>query len=94
MAVSETPQPNASEQVAELNRKLSVMRHNVNNHLALVVAATELLRRKPELAPRLLDNILAQPERINSEIRSFSEAFETAFGAKRHHPLCERSGTA
>jgi hypothetical protein len=69
-------------QAAELNRKLSVMRHNVNNHLALIVAASELLRRKPEMAERLLVNILQQPERIISEVRAFSEDFEQALGLK------------
>ena len=87
MALPETPIAVAPEQVAELNRQLSVMRHNVNNHLALVVAASELLRRKPELAPRLVENILQQPERIAAEIRGFSEAFDAALGIQRHHPL-------
>ena len=35
------------EQIGELNRKLSTLRHDVNNGLALVVAAAEIIRRKP-----------------------------------------------
>ena len=66
----------APDQVADVLKKLSVMRHNVNNHLALVVAAGELMRRKPELAARLIGNILEQPERINKEIRAFAESLE------------------
>ena len=58
----------STEQIAELNQKLSVMRHNVNNHLALIVAASELIRRKPEMAPRLIENIMQQPERIIAEM--------------------------
>jgi hypothetical protein len=71
------------DQITELNRKLSVMRHNINNHLALVLAASELIRRKPEMASRLVDNLLQQPERINLELRGFSEAFESALGIAR-----------
>lgn len=71
------------DQIAELNKKLSAMRHNVNNHLALIVAATELLKRKPELAERMLGNIMQQPERIISEVRAFSEDFESALGIRR-----------
>ena len=44
-------------QIAELNQKLSSMRHNVNNNLALLVAALELIRRKPDLALKMVDKI-------------------------------------
>ena len=73
----------APEQIAELNKKLSAMRHNVNNHLAMIVAASELLKRKPEMMERMLDNILQQPEKIISEVRSFSDEFEGLFGITR-----------
>ncbi|HEV8541005.1 MAG TPA: hypothetical protein VGR78_01325 [Verrucomicrobiae bacterium] len=71
------------DQIAELNGKLSVMRHNVNNHLALIVAASELIRRKPEMSQRLVENIVQQPEKIISEIRSFSNELEAAIGITR-----------
>ena len=72
------------EQIAELNEKLSTMRHNVNNYLALIVAASELLKRKPEMAERMLTNILAQPERVITEIRTFSDDFENALQITRN----------
>ena len=74
----------STEQIAELNQKLSVMRHNVNNHLALIVAASELIRRKPEMAPRLIENIMQQPERIIAEMRACSDGFEAAVGVNRN----------
>ena len=73
----------APEQIAELNKRLSAMRHNVNNHLAMIVAASELLKRKPEMMERMLDNILQQPEKIISEVRGFSDQFEALFGITR-----------
>ena len=73
----------APEQIAELNKKLSTMRHNVNNHLAMIVAASELLKRKPEMMERMLDNIMQQPEKIIKEVRSFSDEFEAHFGITR-----------
>jgi hypothetical protein len=83
MPLPEKPVALSPEQIVELNKKLSTMRHNVNNHLALIVAATELLKRKPDLAQRMLENIMKQPERIISEVRVFSDEFETAMGIKR-----------
>jgi hypothetical protein len=73
----------SAEQIADLNKKLSVMRHNVNNHLALIVAASELIRRKPEMSQRLIENIIQQPERIIAELRAFSTDFENALGVAR-----------
>ena len=68
------------EEIADLRTKLSALRHNVNNHLALIMAAAELMRRKPEMAERLLDNILQQPDRIIQEVRSFSTNLECLLG--------------
>jgi hypothetical protein len=73
----------APDQIADLNRRLSMMRHNINNQLALIVAASELIRRKPEMAPRLIENILQQPDRMTQEMREFSEEFENALGIVR-----------
>ena len=78
MPLSDSSITLAAEQVADLNKRLSVMRHNVNNHLSLVVAACELIRRKPELARRMIDNIVQQPEKINEEVRQFSDAIESS----------------
>lgn len=86
MGMPETPVALSPEQIAELVKKLSVMRHNVNNHLALIVAATELIKRKPETAARFIENIANQPDRIVTEVKAFSEAFEIALGVKRPKP--------
>ena len=67
-------------QIADLNEKLSELRHNVNNHLSLIVASAELVRRKPELAERFLDALFDQPEKISLEIRAFSDTVEQALG--------------
>ncbi len=74
----------SAEQVADLNKRLSAMRHNVNNHLSLIVAACELIRRKPDLALRMVDNIVLQPEKITAEVREFSEGLESALGLKQN----------
>ena len=70
-------------QVAVLDRQLSELRHNVNNHLALMVAALELIRRKPDSAPRVIENLMEQPQKILDEIRRFSAEFEKAMKITR-----------
>ena len=70
--------PLSPEQVADLNRQFADLRHNVNNHLALMVAALELIRRKPEMIDRMVNNLTEQPQKILDEIKKFSEELERA----------------
>lgn len=86
MALPEQPVTLSPEQIEELNNTLSKMRHNVNNHLALIVAGTELIRRKPEVAAKFLDSMSQQPDRITAEIRAFSDVFEAACQIRRNRP--------
>ena len=71
------------EQIAELNRKLSSMRHDVNNQLSLVVAAVELIRHKPDTADRMLATLVEQPPRIADTLVKFCAEFERALGITR-----------
>jgi hypothetical protein len=75
--------PLSPEQVVDLNRKFADLRHNVNNHLALMVASLELIRRKPEMIDRMVNNLTEQPQKILEEIKHFSEEFEKALRITR-----------
>jgi hypothetical protein len=75
--------PLTPEQVADLNRKFADLRHNVNNHLALMVAALELIRRKPDMIDRMVNNLTEQPQKILDEIKHFSDEFERALQITR-----------
>ncbi|GEM_PF-1214863 len=70
-------------QIQELNQKLSTFRHNINNHLSLIVAAVELIRRKPDMAARLIETVAEQPQKISEEMRRFSEEFDRILGIQR-----------
>jgi len=83
MVLPQTTVSLSPEQVAELNTRLSEMRHNINNYLALIVAASELIRRKPEMIPRMIDTVSQQPEKIIADIQKFSAEFESALGIGR-----------
>jgi hypothetical protein len=71
------------EQIAELNRKLSSMRHDINNHLSLIIAAVELIRHKPATADRMLATLAEQPSRIADALKMFSADFEGVLGITR-----------
>lgn len=71
------------EQIEELNRKLSHMRHDINNNLALILAATELVRHKPHTLERMMGTLAEQPLKVTAAIAKFSAEFEKSFGIVR-----------
>lgn len=83
MILPEQPVTLSVQQIAELNQKLSTMRHDINNSLALVLAGVELMKVKPDTAPRMLGTIAEQPGRITALMRQFSAEFEETMGIKR-----------
>jgi len=71
------------EQVQNLNDKLSLLRHDINNQLSLIMAASELIRHKPQMAEKMMDALIEQPPKINAAMTRFSEEFEQAFGIRK-----------
>jgi hypothetical protein len=71
------------EQIAELNQKLANLRHDVNNDLALVVAALEVIRYKPQMTERMIATLTEQPPKIIESVAKFSGEFEKTFGIMR-----------
>jgi hypothetical protein len=83
MGLPQEPVSLTPDEVARLNRHLSDTRHSINNHLTLISTALELMRRKPESIPRMLDSLAEQPQRIRDEVVQFSDAFERALNIHR-----------
>ena len=83
MPLPDQPVSLTVEQVAELNGKLSAMRHDVNNYLSLIIASLELIRYKPETTERMLTTVGEQPPRIADALRKFSDEFERSLGMTR-----------
>ncbi len=83
MGLPDQPVTLTPEQVAELSKLLSTMRHDINGDLALIVAAAELIKLNPEITPRMLTTVLEQPTKIKDRADKFSAAFETILGIKR-----------
>jgi hypothetical protein len=71
------------EQIENLSRQLAAMRHDVNNHLAVSLAAVELIRHKPAMTERMLASLAEQPAKITQVVAQFSREFETTFGIMR-----------
>jgi hypothetical protein len=83
MGLPEKPVTLDIAQIEQLSQQLAIMRHNINNHLALIVASLELIRRKPDMVPSLTEKMAPQPDKIVAEMRQFSEFFEDTIGITR-----------
>jgi hypothetical protein len=83
MALPNAPVTLSVEQIGELNRKLSMMRHDVNGKLTQISLAVELLRLQPDGGERWLGMMAVQPQKIVAELSQFSRDFEAALGITR-----------
>ena len=83
MSAPTTPVTLSVEQLEELNNRLCALRHDVNNHLSLVVAAAELIKFNPESAGRMCATLAEQPPKISEVINKFSLEFEKTLGITR-----------
>lgn len=70
-------------QIEELNQKLSTLRHDVNNHLMLIMSAVELIRLKPENGERMLSMMAQLPQKIGGAVTQFSGELESALRITR-----------
>ena len=71
------------EQIEDLHRRLSRLRHDVNNNLSLIVAAAEMVRFKPDFLGRMMETLTQQTPKISDAMAQFSQEFERTFGITR-----------
>ena len=83
MSLPTEPVTLSVEQIGELNRKLSDLRHDVNNYASLTLASAELMRRRPESAERMMASLMEQPPKIITAIKLFSGELEAALRITR-----------
>jgi hypothetical protein len=69
-------------QLEELSRYFSTFRHDVNGCLALVVAATELIRYNPDVLKRMANTLIEQPPKIAGKVRELIEQCERTLGLR------------
>jgi len=76
MATPDHPITLSPQEIETLSHKLSDFRHNVNNYLSLIVAASDLIRRRPEAAGRFADALADPPQKIAQELQAFSDSLQ------------------
>ena len=72
MVLPDKPVTLSAQEIADLNSKLSAMRHDINNNLSLIMAGVELVRLKPETLNRMVATLSEQPAKISGTMTNFS----------------------
>ena len=83
MSLPTEPVTLSPEQIRELKQKLSDLRHDVNNNVALMLSALQMIRRKPESRDAMLDSFARQPQKVTDAVTRFSKDLEAALKISR-----------
>jgi hypothetical protein len=83
MALPTEPVTLSVEQIGELNRKISLLRHDVNNQISLITASVELIRCRPDAAERMLNMLVEHPRKISESVAQFTGDVESALHITR-----------
>ena len=61
-----------SEELGELQRKFSEIKHSINNALAVMMALSEMSQRRPDYAEKLATTVLSKAPQIVTGLQEFT----------------------
>jgi hypothetical protein len=80
--MNETSRPISPEELVELQKKFSEIKHSINNALAVMMALSEMSQRRPDYAEKLASTVLAKAPQIVSGLQEFTQLLNEKAGAK------------
>ncbi len=70
------------EELVELQKKFSEIKHGINNALAVMMALSEMSQRRPDYAEKLASTVLAKAPQIVSNLQEFTVLLNEKAGVK------------
>ena len=70
------------EELVELQKKFSEIKHTINNALAVMMAMAEMSQRRPDYAEKLASTVVTKGPQIVSGLQEFTQALNEKTGAK------------
>jgi hypothetical protein len=70
------------EELVQLQRKFSEIKHSINNALAVMMALSEMSQRRPDYAEKLATTVLSKAPQIVSGLQEFTQALNDKAGVK------------
>ena len=77
------PDPKISpEDLEQLRKKFSDIKHSINNALAVMMALSEMSQRQPDYSEKLASTVLAKAPQIVTSLQEFTQVLNEKAGAK------------
>ena len=70
------------EELVELQKKFSEIKHSINNALAVMMALSEMSQRRPDYAEKLASTVLTKAPQIVSSLQEFTALLNEKAGVK------------
>jgi hypothetical protein len=70
------------EEMAQLQKKFSEIKHAINNALAVMMALSEMSQRRPDYAEKLAATVLSKAPQIVSSLQEFTQLLNEKAGVK------------
>ena len=70
------------EELIQLQKKFSEIKHSINNALAVMMALSEMSQRRPDYAEKLATTVLTKAPQIVSSLQEFTQALNEKAGPK------------
>jgi hypothetical protein len=70
------------EELVELQKKFSDIKHSINNALAVVQAVAEMSQRRPDYAEKLATTVISKVPQIVSGLQEFAQLLNEKAGVK------------
>ena len=80
--MNETDRTVSHEELVQLQKKFSEIKHSINNALAVMMALSEMSQRRPDYAEKLATTVLAKAPQIVSSLQEFTQALNEQADAK------------
>ncbi|MBA2435700.1 MAG: hypothetical protein H0V54_11595 [Chthoniobacterales bacterium] len=71
-----------AEEIAQLQKKFSEIKHSINNALAVMMALSEMSQRRPDYAEKLASSVLSKAPQIVTSLQEFAQVLNEKAGQK------------
>jgi hypothetical protein len=72
----------SAEELAQMQKKFSEIKHSINNALAVMMALSEMSQRRPDYAEKLASTVLTKAPQIVSSLQEFTALLNEKAGIK------------
>ena len=80
--MNETNSTLSPEELVQLQKKFSEIKHSINNALAVMMALSEMSQRRPDYAEKLASTVLTKAPQIVSSLQEFTALLNEKTGTK------------